>query len=432
VVLVRAFLKGLYQEPKQHRRNMEFKSGHYTIQGIDVHAICSEFGTPLYVYDAGYIAGQVEKFRDAFSGVAARIKYACKASSNINIIKLMRKLGTGLDAVSPAEIRLGLQAGFEPQEIVFTPNCVDFSEIEQAVTAGITINIESLPSLEKFARKYGGHVPVCIRLNPNISSQVNADKVDWWHNQSKFGISLSQLKIVKKMEARHDLKINGIHIHSSSVIMSPEIFTEGARAVFDIAADFRHLEFVDFGGGIKVDVGDGNPVIDLCEIGKTLEILHADFCKKLGREIEIWFEPGRFLVGNSGTLFAECTVVKKNAAVDFVGVNSGFNHLLRPMFYDAFHEIVNISNPEGEPKKYTVVGNLCEIDNLGKDRMLNEVREKDLIAIKSAGAYGFSMASSYNSRPRPAEVLVVHGKAHLIRKRETFEDMVRNIVEIDL
>jgi len=411
---------------------MEFTHGHYTIQGIDVHAICREFGTPLYVYDAAYIAGQVKKFKAAFSGIEARIKYACKASSNINIIRLMKTLGTGLDAVSPAEIRLGFLAGFKPEEIVFTPNCVDFSEIEQAVKTGVAINIESLSSLEKFARKYGGRVPLCIRLNPNISSQVNADKVDWWHTQSKFGISLSQIKTVKELEAQHGLKINGIHIHSSSVIMSPEIFTEGARAVFDIASDFKYLEFIDFGGGIKVDVGDGCPVVDLREIGKTLETLYAAFCKKLGCKIAIWFEPGRFLIGNSGTLFAECTVVKKNAAVDFVGVNSGFNHLLRPMFYDAFHEIVNVSNPQGKSKKYTVVGNLCEIDNLGRDRMLNEVREKDLIAIKSAGAYGFSMASCYNSRPRPAEVLVINGKANLIRKRETFEDMIRNVVEIDM
>ncbi len=411
---------------------MQIENDRYTIQGIDVHNICREFGTPLYVYDADHIAGQVRYFKTAFSGVPARLKYACKACSNINILKLMKKLGTGLDTVSPAEIRLGLAAGFKPEEIVFTPNCVDFTEIEQAVETGTAINIENISSLEKFARKYGDSVPICIRLNPNISSQVNADKVDWWHNQSKFGISLSQLETVKALETAPGLRINGVHIHSSSVIMSPEIFTEGARAVFDIAAAFKHLEFVDFGGGIKVDVGDGTPVIDLHEIGKALEHLYAGFCRKLGREIDIWFEPGRFLVGNSGTLLAECTVVKQNEAVAFVGVNTGFNHLIRPMFYEAFHEIVNVSNPGGKLKKYTVVGNLCEIDNLGLDRMLPEVREKDLVAIKSAGAYGFSMASSYNSRPRPAEVLVINGKAHLIRKKETYADMVKNVVEIGL
>ncbi len=411
---------------------MKLENDRYTIQGIDVHTICRDFGTPLYVYDADHIAGQVSYFKTAFSGVPARLKYACKACSNINILKLMKKLGTGLDTVSPAEIQLGLTAGFKPEEIVFTPNCVDFTEIEKAVKTGTAINIESISSLEKFARTYGDSVPICIRLNPNISSQVNAEKVDWWHNQSKFGISLSQLETVKALEKTHGLKINGVHIHSSSVIMSPGVFTAGARTVFDIAATFEHLEFVDFGGGIKVDVGDDNPVIDLREIGKALERLYTDFCRKLGREIDIWFEPGRFLVGNSGTLLAECTVVKHNEAVDFVGLNTGFNHLIRPMFYDAFHEIVNVSNPDGQPQKYTVVGNLCEIDNLGQDRMLPEVREKDLIAIKSAGAYGFSMASSYNSRPRPAEVLVINGKAHLIRKRETYADMVKNVVEIDL
>lgn len=411
---------------------MEIENGCYRIQGLDVRAICREFGTPLYVYDADHIAGQLRYFKAAFSGTPARVKYACKACSNISILKLMKKLGTGLDTVSPAEIRLGQAAGFRPEEIVFTPNCVDFSEIEQAVDAGTTINIESISSLEKFARKYGSRVPVCIRLNPNISSQVNAEKVDWWHNQSKFGISLSQLEKVRELEAAHNLKINGVHIHSSSVIMSPEVFTAGARAVFDIAATFDQLEFVDFGGGIKVDVGDGNAVIDLHAIGEILEDLYKDFCSKLGRKIDIWFEPGRFLVGNSGTLLAECTVVKKNEAIDFVGVDTGFNHLIRPMFYDAYHEILNVSNPQGKPHTYTVVGNLCEIDNLGQDRQLAEVREKDLIAVKSAGAYGFSMASTYNSRPRPAEVLVINGQARLIRQRETYADLIKGMVEIDI
>lgn len=411
---------------------MQYENGRYTVGGIDVHDICREFGTPLYVYDAAYIAGQVARFNAAFAGVPARIKYACKACSNLAIIQLMRKLGTGLDTVSPAEIQLGLAAGFKPDEIVFTPNCVNFAEIEQAVETGTAINIESISSLEKFARKYGGAVPLCIRLNPNISTQVNAEKVDWWHNQSKFGISRSQLETVKELEAAFNLKINGVHIHSSSVIMSPEIFTEGAHTVFDIAAGFKHLEFVDFGGGIKVDVGDGRPVIDLPALGQTLKDLYTEFSNRVGRRIEIWFEPGRFLMGNAGILFAECTVIKQNEAVDFVGVNTGFNHLIRPMFYDAYHEIVNVTNPDGSPQKYTVVGNLCEIDNLGLDRMLNEVREKDLIAIKSAGAYGFSMASSYNSRPRPAEVLVMDGKAHLIRKRESYADMARNMVPLAL
>jgi len=410
---------------------MQYENGRYTLGGLDVQDICREFGTPLYVYDAAYIAGQVARFKAAFAGVPARIKYACKACSNLAIIQLMRKLGTGLDTVSPAEIQLGLAAGFKPDEIVFTPNCVDFSEIEQAVETGTVINIESISSLEKFARKFGGTVPICIRLNPNISTQVNADKVDWWHIQSKFGISRSQLVTVKELEAAYDLKINGVHIHSSSVIMSPDIFTAGARTVFDIAAGFKHLEFIDFGGGIKVDVGDDSPVIDLPVLGQTLANLYTDFCGRVGRRIEIWFEPGRFLMGNAGTMFAECTVIKKNEAVDFVGVNTGFNHLIRPMFYDAFHEIVNVTNPGGAPQTYTVVGNLCEIDNLGLDRKLSEVREKDLIAIKSAGAYGYSMASTYNSRPRPAEVLVMDGQTHLIRTRETYADLIRNMVPLD-
>jgi len=380
---------------------MEFENGHYTIQGIDVHAICAEFGTPLYVYDADYIAGQVKQFQAAFAGVRPRLKYACKASSNINIIKLMKTLGTGLDTVSPAEIRLGLRAGFKPGEIVFTPNCVDFSEIEAAVETGVAVNIESISTLEKFSRKYGGSVPVCIRLNPNISSQVNADKVDWWHNQSKFGISLSQLTRVKELEEKYGLKVNGVHIHSSSVIMSPEIFTAGARAVFSIAAGFSHLEFVDFGGGIKVDVGDGTPVIDLRAIGKSLENLYTDFCEKQGRKIEIWFEHGRFLVGNAGTLLAECTVVKKNEAVDFVGVNSGFNHLIRPMFYDAYHEIINVSKTSGKTRIYTVVGYICETDTFGWNRKITEASEPTAFQWRRATIHARGRPRSWSSKAKP-------------------------------
>lgn len=411
---------------------MEFIDGAYRIQGIDVHDIGEMFGTPVFVYDAEHIRGQVETFRKAFSGCAPRIKYACKALTNINILKLMKKLGVELDTVSISEVRMGLMAGFAPGEIIYTPTSVEFGEIEEAVKFGVSINVDNLSVLEKMGRKYGGAVPVCIRLNPNITSRTNTDKVEWWHNQSKFGISPSLLDDVKRMEAEHGMIVNGIHIHSSSVIMSPEISLEGAGTVFEIAMDFKNLEFIDFGGGIKVDVGDGVEVIDIFELGRAMETAFDDFCRRYGRRLELWFEPGRFLVGNSGTLLTTCTVVKSNDAAEFVGVNSGFNHLIRPMFYDAYHEILNASNPDGEKKKYNVVGNLCEIDNFAVDRMLSEAREGDLIAIRSAGAYGYSMASSYNSRFKPAEALVYNGEAKLIRRRETFEDLTRNLVEIEV
>ena len=411
---------------------MKLENGEYYIQGINVKDICKEFGTPLYVYDADVIKAQVEKFRKGFEKVDLHVKFACKSLTNINIIKLMKGLGTGLDTVSISEVKMGLHAGFQPDEIVFTPNCVDFSEIEEAVELGVRINIENLSNLEKHGKKYGGSVPVCIRLNPNIHADGNTQKVEWWHKQSKFGIAMQDFDEVKRLEAEYEMTINGIHIHSSSVIMSPEIFLKGAETVFDLAMKFEKLEFIDFGGGIKTDVGDGNEVIDIVNLGEQLDDAFKNFCDRYGKKLQLWFEPGRFLVMDSGTLFTECVVTKNNGYNDFVGINSGFTHLIRPMFYDAYHIINNVSNPQGEEKKYNVVGNICEIDNFAVDRMIPEVKEGDIIAIRNAGAYGYMMASNYNSRPRPAEVLVINGKAKLIRKRDTFDDLMKNQIEIEV
>lgn len=407
---------------------MEIENGKYKIQGLDVEGICQEFGTPLYVYDAAYIEGQIKKFKSGFSSVDLKLKYACKALTNLSIMKLMLKNGLGLDTVSLPEVKMGLDLGFEPDTIVFTPNCVGFEEIEEAVRLGVRINIENISNLRKFGKTYGGTVPVCIRLNPHISAQQESDKVNWWHNQSKFGISADQMAEVKAVEKEYNLHISGIHIHSSSVIMTTEVFLNAARAVFDIALQFDRLDYIDFGGGIKVDVGDGKEVIDVVALGRALDQVFQEFCTSYGRKLELWFEPGRFLVGNSGYLLSTCKVLKRNGGTEFVGVDTGLNHLIRPMMYDAYHEIVNVSNIAGKQRKYTIVGNICEIDNLGKDRMLAEVAEGDVIAIKSTGAYGYSMASTYNSRFRPAEVLVADGKAWLVRKRDTYEDLVRNQV----
>lgn len=409
---------------------MKLEKNTYKIQNIAIEELAEKFGTPLYVYDADVIKEHLDRFRQGFSSVDLKVKYACKALTNMSVMKYLLKQGTGLDTVSVSEIQMGLTVGYQPSDIVFTPNCVDFSEIEEAVDLGVKINIENLSNLEKFGKKYGGKVPVCIRLNPQIAAQSNTDKVDWWHKQSKFGISLDQIENVKALESKYNMHVDGIHIHSSSVIMSPEIFINGAKAVFDIAMQFERLDFIDFGGGIKVDVGDGNEVIDVVELGKQLDVEFTSFCKKYGRRLQLWFEPGRFLVGNAGSLITTCVVRKRNGGTEFVGVDSGFNQLIRPMMYGAYHEIVNASNSQGEQQKYTVVGNICEIDNFAVDRMLPETNEGDLIVLKSAGAYGYSMASNYNSRFRPAEVFVVDGEAHLVRRRDNYEDLIRNQVVV--
>ncbi|MCG8476407.1 MAG: diaminopimelate decarboxylase [Cytophagales bacterium] len=404
----------------------------FEIQGINVQEICCRYGTPLYVYDADTICRQVETFREAMHGLNFQIKYAAKALTNLSILKLMKALGTGLDTVSVPEIRMGIEAGFCPNQIVFTPNCVDFSEIEEAVELGVFINLESLSSLEKFGKRYGGEVPCCLRLNPFIVAEDNREKVDWWHQQSKFGIADAQLGEARRLIAKYSVQIKGIHIHSSSVIMNPEVFCKGVETVFGVAEQFDELDFIDFGGGLKVKHREEDKVIDIYELGRGLKSAYVDFVKRCGRDVQLWFEPGRYLVSESGFLCVRANVVKSNGSRTFVGVDSGFNQLIRPMFYGAYHEVVNLSNPDGKPSSYTVVGNVCEIDNFAVDRRLPQTREGDLLAIKNAGSYGYMMASNYNSRYRPAEVLVIDGEARLIRRRDTYEDLVRNQLAIDI
>ena len=291
------------------------------VQGLNIESIAKEFGTPVYLYDAEIIERQVGAFKSAFPNINLDIKYACKSNTNLSILKKMLELGTGLDTVSINEIKMGLMVGFAPDQIVFTPNCVDFSEITEAVDLGVRINIENLPNIEKFADKYGDSVPCFVRLNPQVHSQANSEKVDWWHKQSKFGIALDQLPAVHRLIAEKGLKVNGIHIHSSSVIMTPEVFLEGAKTVFDIAKQFKDLEFLDFGGGIKVEVGDGTPVIDLQELGAQFEPVFQKFCEEIGKPIELWFEPGRFLIAEAGMLLVTTNVVKRNFYIDNVTIN---------------------------------------------------------------------------------------------------------------
>lgn len=428
-----------------------------TIQGVDLHDLCRRFGTPLYVYDADRIKKQYDLFAGAFSKVDHRILFACKSCTNLSIIKFMRHIGAGLDTVSVPEIKMGLKVGFSPEEMIFTPNVVDFDEIRQAVELGVSVNIENLQNLESFAREYRDTCPVCIRLNPNMMSEiengtakglsggdiefsavnkehyekVNDEKVAAWHTQSKFGISLTQFDRVMDLVEKYKVRINGIHLHSSHVILNREVFAKGVKIVFDIARQFDHIEYVDFGGGIMVSHKAGDEVVDLPELGDILKKEYDRYCNELGRKIQIWFEPGRYLVSEAGVLLTEAVVLKTNGVIEFAGTNTGFNHLLRPMMYDAYHEIVNISNPDGEQKQYNIVGNLCEIDNLGVQRSLNEVRPGDILMIKNAGAYGLSMSSHYNSRPKPAEVLILNGTPRLIRKRDEFDDLIRNQIEID-
>lgn len=409
---------------------MEFTGSQYTIGGIPVLDLCEQFGVPLYVYSANRIEHQYQRLLKAFSGVQLKVKYACKALSNISVLRFIHHLGAGLDAVSIEEVRIGLMAGFEPKNILFTPNCVSFGEIKEAVELGVMINIDNISILEQFGHEYGNTVPVCIRINPHIMAGGNA-QISTGHIDSKFGISVYQMRHVERVVASNNILVTGLHMHTGSDILDADVFLQGADILFGIAEKFPDLQFLDFGSGFKVGYKPDDITTDIDALGRKLSERFRDFCAEYGRELEIWFEPGKFLVSEAGTFLVRTNVVKQTTATVFAGVDSGFNHLIRPMFYNAYHHVTNVSNPEGTPRIYTVVGYICETDTFGWDRKMNEVREGDILAFANAGAYAFTMSSNFNSRPRPAEVLVHNGHSYLIRKRETLEDMLLNQVAIN-
>jgi diaminopimelate decarboxylase len=410
---------------------MKLENNAYAIDGVRLTEVAREFGTPVYVYHGEKILAQYEMLTKAFAGTRLKIKYACKALNNINIIRLLKNAGAGIDAVSIYEVELALKAGFTPDEILFTPNGVSFDEIRSGVDAGVHINVDNISALEQFGHVYGNSVPCCIRLNPHIVAGGNIH-IQTGHIDSKFGISIHQLRHVLRIVETEKINVNGLHMHTGSDILDADVFVRGAELLFEAAQDFPDLQFIDFGSGFKVAYKEDDVTTNVEELGKVITDRFNQFCKQYGKELELWFEPGKFLVSEAGLLLVRVNVVKQTTATVFAGVDSGQNHLIRPMFYDAYHKIINISNPTGTPRIYTVVGYICETDTFGWDRKLNEVREGDILAIKNAGAYGYTMSNNYNARPRPAEVLIYKGKAQQIRKAETLDDITRNMIEVSL
>lgn len=391
--------------------------------------IANEFGTPVYIYHAERIEQQLEELKEAFANCSAKFFYACKALTNVNVLKLINQFGANIDCVSINEVKLALHAGFEPKRILFTPNCVDFAEIEEGKNLGVNLNIDNISILEQFGNKYGSSYPVCIRLNPHIMAGGNY-KISTGHIDSKFGISIHQMRHIERTVKSTNLHVNGLHMHTGSEIKDISVFLQGLEVMFDMASHFPEIEFIDLGSGFKVAYQESDVSTDVRELGNKVSEAFQQYEAETGRKLDVWFEPGKYLVSEAGYFVVKANVVKQTTATVFVGINSGFNHLIRPMFYDAFHRIENISNPNGAERIYTVVGNICETDTFAWDRKLNEVREGDLLVFYNAGAYGFEMSSNFNSRLKPAEVLVVDGEARLIRKRDVFEDLLRSQVEV--
>ena len=414
---------------------MEVKSSKIFFGGLSAESLIEKFGSPLYVYEAKTISDRAKKLTEAINFKNKVIKYACKANTNIEIMKILNEVVTGIDAVSPGEIYASLIAGFKPEQILFTVTNPAWHEVRYAINKGIMINIDSLSVLTRFGKEYPGY-DVCIRINPNVGAGHH-NHVITGGPESKFGITYKEGNKIKETASRYNLKIKGIHQHIGSGILNPEMFIIAMDVLLKVAVEFKDLEFIDFGGGIGVSYKKEDKPLNIKELGKRITDRFENFCNEYDRSLKLFIEPGRFLVAESGFLLATVTSVKQGERHLFVGVDTGFNHLIRPAMYGSYHEIYNASNTAGKKKKQTIAGNICESgdtftrdENGIVDRLLPEFKEGNIVCIANTGAYGYSMASLYNSRPRPAEVLIENGKSRLIRRRDSLEDIFKNNIDL--
>ncbi|MBU3744280.1 MAG: diaminopimelate decarboxylase [Sediminibacterium sp.] len=387
-------------------------------------SLANEYGTPLYVYDGNKIASQYQQLLQSFTPGRTRFFYACKALTNQNILQLIQRMGCGIDCSSINEAHLAVRAGFSASHILYTSNGIDFSEIVAATELGIHINIDSLSNLEKFGARFGHSYPVGIRLRPNIMAGGNL-KISTGHEKSKFGIPIDDINKVTELVSKYNMHIASLHVHTGSEIKDVAIFLQVARMLIPLIPLFPELKCIDMGGGFKVPYRDEETGTNLNELGAKTKEIQDEIASTLGRNLEVWFEPGKFLVSECGYLITRVNVLKQSGSITFAGVNSGFNQLIRPMFYDAYHRIKNISNPQGSEKVYTITGNICETDQFAENRSLTEIREGDYLVFYNAGAYGYEMASTYNARFRPAQVLLENNVHRLISRRDTLDDLLR-------
>ncbi len=400
------------------------------MKNLDLLNIAEKFGTPIYVYDSEKIKNQFFKLKNAFNSIHnLRINYAVKASPNISILKFLNNLGAGLDTVSIQEVELGLKAGFNPKNIIFTPNGINIDELEAASKKNVQINIDNLSVLEQFGSKHP-NCPVCIRINPHIMAGGN-NNISVGHIDSKFGISIHQIPHLLRIVDNTKMKINGIHMHTGSDILDIDVFLNASEILFNAAKEFKNLEFIDFGSGFKVPYKKGDLETNIEELGEKLSSRFMDFCNDYGKKLHLYFEPGKFIISEAGFFLTRVNSIKQTTSTVFAQINSGFNHLLRPMFYGSYHEILNLSNPKGNERFYSVVGYICETDTFASNRKIPEIKENDILAFKNAGAYCYSMSNNYNSRYRPAEILWYNSKANLIRKQEDFNDLISNQVVLN-
>jgi diaminopimelate decarboxylase len=410
----------------------ENRDGQLYIDGASSQQLAKQYGTPLYVYSENKIRINVNKLRDAIKKhyPKTRILYACKANTSLSILRVLKDEGVEIDAVSPGEVYLALQAGFKPEDILFTGTSVSVDEMNYLIGEGVRMNIDSISQMEKLL---GLKVPesVLLRVNPEVGAGHH-EHVITAGPDVKFGVWESQALEAYKMALDSGVSHFGIQMHIGSGIVDVENYVKAVKRLLEIAKHVHDaigidLSYIDLGGGIAVPYRPEEKQTDLDAFIGRLYGFIKEKLSEFGLGLpEIWIEPGRYIVAESGVILTRVTTLKSSPGKIFAGVDAGFNTLIRPVMYGSYHHILNASALNGAPQKYDVYGPLCESGDLfARDRDISTIKEGDLLAIMNAGAYGFSMASNYNSRPRPAEVLVLAGESRLIRKREEFSDLLK-------
>lgn len=390
----------------------------------------NKYGTPLYVYDGNQILNRYKELYEFIDYPKLKILYAMKANYNVGILKLLKKNNAYLDTVSPGEVMLALKLGFTKDEILFTSNNITDAEMNEVQETGVLFNIGAISSLEKYGKSFPGN-NVCVRFNPDVYAGENK-YVQTAGAITKFGILMSDLDKVLEIAAKYKLKIVGIHEHTGSGIGQTEKVFESMNNLLSIATkeNFPDLEFIDFGGGLKVNYTPTAQHIDWKKFGEKVSKVFTEFCKNYGKELYMYFEPGKFVVAESGYLIIQVNTIKNNRGRLIAGTNSGFNHLIRPLLYGSYHHIENLTNPNGKKYLYDVCGNICESgDCFAEQRELPEIREGDLLVIKTAGAYCYSMGSIYNLRSMPSELLVIDDQEYLITKKLSSSQIADLIIQ---
>jgi diaminopimelate decarboxylase len=390
--------------------------------------IAEQFGTPTYVTDAREIIRRAGALQRYLGGSVSKILYAVKANGLPEIVELMRDLGLGVDVVSPGELVLCERLGFRPDDIFFSANNMTTEELDFAVSRGVVVNIGELSRLSAYAREFPGS-RVSIRVNTQFGAGHHRHVITAGQ-ESKFGIPMSDLDHVQSIASETGLQVVGVHQHIGSGNLDVEPYRLSLGVLFSAAARFPDLEFVNIGGGLGVPYAPGESEISLSDLASVIKKAYGEFQASTMQNVELWMEPGRYLVAHAGVLLTEVNTVKTSHSHTYLGTNSGMNHLIRPAMYGAYHEVANLSKRTGSTRIYDVVGNICESsDFFARNREMPETDEGDMLAIMGAGAYGSSMTSDYNLRPAPAEIFVdANGSPRLVRKRETPAEMVERIL----